>query len=60
MLTVAVVLKGLPLEDAGSHAWQYTLAFMVYGLLSAWPAPACNNPIFAGLHTPVWTISVTA
>ena len=26
----------------------YALVLLVFALLKAWPAPACNNPVFAG------------
>jgi hypothetical protein len=44
----AIILKGLPHENASSFFAVYVVVFMANGALNAWPAPACNNPIFAG------------
>lgn len=43
-----IILKGLPHENASSFFAVYVVVFMANGALNAWPAPACNNPIFAG------------
>lgn len=43
----AVILKGLPHAGASRAFPLYMLVFIANGALNAWPAPACNNPIFA-------------
>jgi len=43
----AVILKGLPHTDVASLVPAYAVVFVANGALNAWPAPACNNPIFA-------------
>ena len=43
----AVILKGLPHKGASAAFPLYMLVFVANGALNAWPAPACNNPIFA-------------
>jgi hypothetical protein len=48
-ILTAAILKGLPHEQASSHLAAYFVVFMANGALNAWPAPACNNPIFAGV-----------
>ena len=46
MLT-AVILKGLPHHHVAHLVPAYAVVFIANGALNAWPAPACNNPIFA-------------
>ncbi len=47
-IMTATILKGLPHENASAFFAAYVAVFMANGALNAWPAPACNNPIFAG------------
>lgn len=46
ILTI-ITLKGLPHANASAYFPAYLLVFMANGALNSWPAPACNNPIFA-------------
>ena len=40
--------QGLPRNDASvSSAGIYAGVLFTFGLIKAWPAPACNNPLFA-------------
>jgi hypothetical protein len=47
LVLTAVILKGLPHTDVASLVPAYAVVFVANGALNAWPAPACNNPIFA-------------
>ncbi len=47
-ILTGIILKGLPHQNASSFFAVYVTVFMLNGALNAWPAPACNNPIFAG------------
>ena len=47
LVLTAVILKGLPHDNASSLVPAYAVVFIANGALNAWPAPACNNPIFA-------------
>ena len=40
-------LRGLPRAGAAGHVGAYVAVLALAGLVNAWPAPACNNPIFA-------------
>ncbi|KAG7670244.1 hypothetical protein NADE_006506 [Nannochloris sp. 'desiccata'] len=43
-----LLTKGLPKGDASvSSAGLYAGVLFTFGLVKAWPAPACNNPLFA-------------
>jgi len=46
-LATALMLRGLPRAGAVNAVAAYVVVFVIGGLLNAWPAPACNNPIFA-------------
>ncbi|CAL8468475.1 g8015 [Coccomyxa elongata] len=46
-ILTGIILKGLPHQNASSFFAVYVTVFMLNGALNAWPAPACNNPIFA-------------
>ena len=50
----ALFLRGLPREGAAaaSHVGAYVAVLALAGLVNAWPAPACNNPIFAEIVPP--------
>ena len=43
----AVTLRGLPRANAPAAVGAYVAVSVANGLLNSWPAPACNNPIFA-------------
>jgi MFS family permease len=45
-------LRGLPRADAAAHVGAYVSVLALAGLVNAWPAPACNNPIFAEIVPP--------
>ena len=47
LVLTAVILKGLPHHHVAHLVPVYALVFIANGALNAWPAPACNNPIFA-------------
>lgn len=49
MLATLWLLLGLPQRGASDFIPLYLFCFIVNGLVNSWPAPACNNPIFAGL-----------
>jgi MFS family permease len=43
-----ILTQGLPKNDASvSSAVLYAGVLFAFGLVKAWPAPACNNPLFA-------------
>ncbi len=50
----AAAAQGLPVE----RAWEtpvvatYGALLLLFGLLTSWAAPACNNPIFAEIVPP--------
>jgi hypothetical protein len=48
MLATLWMLLGLPQHHASNFIPLYVVCFIVNGLVNSWPAPACNNPIFAG------------
>lgn len=41
-------LQGLPLSSSPGAVAMHAVVLGVMGLAISWPAPACNNPIFAG------------
>lgn len=43
----AITLRGLPRANAPAYVGAYVAVSVINGLLNSWPAPACNNPIFA-------------
>jgi MFS family permease len=45
-------LRGLPRATAPSHVAAYVAVLALAGVVNAWPAPACNNPIFAEIVPP--------
>ena len=48
-----VLTRGLFSSDGRpSSAAAYALFLIVFGLIKAWPAPACNNPLFAEIVHP--------
>ncbi|KAK9845923.1 hypothetical protein WJX81_006083 [Elliptochloris bilobata] len=47
LVLTAEILKGLPHHNVAHLVPAYALVFIANGALNAWPAPACNNPIFA-------------
>ena len=40
--------QGLPRSGSAGATAAYAAVLLAFALLKAWPAPACNNPIFAG------------
>ena len=47
-LATVWLLRGLPRADVAAHVGSYLAVFLLAGAVNSWPAPACNNPIFAG------------
>ncbi|EFN50878.1 hypothetical protein CHLNCDRAFT_141677 [Chlorella variabilis] len=43
-----LIFKGLPRSGGSGNVALYAAVLLVFALLKAWPAPACNNPMFAG------------
>lgn len=41
-------VQGLPRSGGSGDMALYAAVLLVFALLKAWPAPACNNPVFAG------------
>ena len=42
------VLQGLPRDGSAGTVAIYAAVLLCFALLKSWPAPACNNPLFAG------------
>ncbi|KAI7839840.1 hypothetical protein COHA_006425 [Chlorella ohadii] len=47
-----LVFKGLPRNGSPGTVTLYAAVLLAFALLKAWPAPACNNPIFAEIVPP--------
>lgn len=47
-----LVFKGLPRDGRPSTVALYAAVLLTFALLKAWPAPACNNPVFAEIVPP--------
>ncbi|KAI3436365.1 hypothetical protein D9Q98_002418 [Chlorella vulgaris] len=47
-----LVFKGLPRSGSDADVFVYAAVLLVFALLKAWPAPACNNPMFAEIVPP--------
>jgi hypothetical protein len=45
-------LQGLPMDGQLETVLLYGVVLLAFALMTAWPAPACNNPVFAEI-TPV-------
>lgn len=41
-------MQGMPMSVTTGSVALYATVLLVFALLKAWPAPACNNPLFAG------------
>ncbi|EFN51219.1 hypothetical protein CHLNCDRAFT_141208 [Chlorella variabilis] len=42
-----LLFKGLPMDGGTEAVWLYRGVITAFALLTAWPAPCCNNPAFA-------------
>ncbi|KAI3430502.1 hypothetical protein D9Q98_005097 [Chlorella vulgaris] len=42
-----LLFKGLPMDGTTGTVWLYRATITAFALLTAWPAPCCNNPAFA-------------
>lgn len=42
-----LVFKALPRSGGAGNVVIYAIVLLAFALLKAWPAPACNNPMFA-------------
>jgi hypothetical protein len=40
-------MQALPLQGSPANVLLYGVVLLSFALVKAWPAPACNNPIFA-------------
>lgn len=47
-----ILFKGLPMAATNTTAVLYGALLLTKGVLTSWPAPACNNPIFAEVVPP--------
>ncbi|PRW59549.1 MFS general substrate transporter [Chlorella sorokiniana] len=47
-----LVFKGLPRNGSPATVALYAAILLAFALLKAWPAPACNNPVFAEIVPP--------
>ena len=45
-------LQGLPMNGEAPTVWLYGAVIALFALLTAWPAPCCNNPAFAEIVPP--------
>ncbi len=45
-------LQGLPRNGSPTTVAIYAAVLLTFALLKAWPAPACNNPVFAEIVPP--------
>jgi hypothetical protein len=45
-------LQGLPMDGEASTVGIYGAVITLFALLTAWPAPCCNNPAFAEIVPP--------
>lgn len=41
------ILQGMPLDGSTQTTAMYAVVLLIFALIKAWPAPACNNPLFA-------------
>ncbi|KAL4422801.1 hypothetical protein ABPG75_008998 [Micractinium tetrahymenae] len=42
-----LLFKGLPMDGEPGTVWLYRAIITAFAILTAWPAPCCNNPAFA-------------
>ncbi|PSC76181.1 MFS general substrate transporter [Micractinium conductrix] len=47
-----LLFKGLPMDGTPGTVWLYRATIAAFALLTAWPAPCCNNPAFAEIVPP--------
>jgi hypothetical protein len=47
-----LVFKGLPRNGSPATVALYAAILLAFALLKAWPAPTCNNPVFAEIVPP--------
>ncbi|PRW32866.1 MFS general substrate transporter isoform A [Chlorella sorokiniana] len=47
-----LIFKALPMNGDPATVWLYGFIMSAWALLTAWPAPCCNNPAFAEIVPP--------
>lgn len=47
-----LLFRGLPLSGDGYAVMLHAVVIFAFALLTSWPAPACNNPVFAEIVPP--------